>query len=134
MSFTRRTRERVTASCMCVAASTKIEQINDVFSKTRIMSLPLFLTHRFIHFFTFTYIHFYLTFLFISPDTLLFIISLIDTCTYFFLHFVYAWSSDFPLRNEYRLLLSFFWSQTLSRTLSIQTWKISRDVKKFKTT
>jgi len=64
--YTSHTRACYSIVYVCVAASTKIEQINDVFSKTRIMSLPLLLTHRFKHFFTFIYIHFYLTFLFIS--------------------------------------------------------------------
>lgn len=51
-----RTRERAHSEpvCVCVAASTKIEQIDGVFSKTRIVSLPLLLTHRF----TYTPLHF----------------------------------------------------------------------------
>jgi len=38
---------RARLRCVCVVASTKIEQIDGVFSKTRIMSLPLLLEHWF---------------------------------------------------------------------------------------
>lgn len=70
--------------CVCVAASTKIEQIDGVFSKTRIMSLLL--AHRFIRSFTLLLV------LSLSAVSLL-----ADTCACFFRT---RRSSDLPPRGD----------------------------------